>query len=131
MIYFLLVFQQLLASSTHIVGQAVGKSVDPSLVLIFRACIASLAFLMIIAAKRDGISDIERKDWLRIAALGVLNVPINQALFLEGLQHTSPANSALLYAMTPALVFILTLFIHREAPTKWKIVGIIMAFIGV
>ncbi|HET6513271.1 MAG TPA: DMT family transporter, partial [Candidatus Kapabacteria bacterium] len=119
MIYFLLVFQQLLASSTHIIGQDVGKNVDPSIVLIFRATIASVAFLLIIAAKRESIKAIEKKDWLRIIGLGVLNVPINQALFLEGLQFTSAANSALLYAMTPALVFILTLFIHREAPTKW------------
>jgi drug/metabolite transporter (DMT)-like permease len=131
MIYFLLVFQQLLASSTHIIGQDVGHNVDPSIVLIFRSCIASVAFLLIIAARREGITDIERKDWKRIFALAVLNVPINQALFLEGLQHTSAANSALLYAMTPALVFIFTLFIHREAPTKWKIVGIVAAFVGV
>jgi drug/metabolite transporter (DMT)-like permease len=131
MIYFLLVFQQLLASSTHIIGQDVGKHVDPSIVLIFRSCIASVAFLLIIAARRERIAHIERKDWWRILLLGVLNVPINQALFLEGLQFTSAANSALLYAMTPALVFILTLFIHREAPTKWKILGIVMAFVGV
>lgn len=131
MIYFLLVFQQFLASSTHIIGQDVGRAVDPSLVLIFRATIASAAFLLIIALKRESLKEIERNDWLRLALLGLLNVPINQALFLEGLQHTSAANSALLYAMTPALVFILTLFIHREAPTKWKIVGIIMAFVGV
>jgi drug/metabolite transporter (DMT)-like permease len=131
MIYFLLVFQQLLASSTHIIGQDVGHHVDPSIVLIFRSTIASVAFLLIIALKREGFADIEAKDWKRIFFLGVLNVPINQALFLEGLQHTSAANSALLYAMTPALVFILTLFIHREAPTKWKIVGIVLAFVGV
>ncbi len=131
MIYFLLVFQQLLASSTHIIGQDVGKHVDPSIVLLFRATIASVAFLLIIVAKRESIKTIEKKDWWRIIALGVLNVPINQALFLEGLQFTSAANSALLYAMTPALVFILTLFIHREAPTKWKILGIVMAFVGV
>jgi drug/metabolite transporter (DMT)-like permease len=131
MIYFLLVFQQLLASSTHIIGQDVGKHVDPSIVLLFRATIASVAFLLIIAAKRESIKSIEKKDWWRMIVLGVLNVPINQALFLEGLQFTSAANSALLYAMTPALVFILALFIHREAPTKWKILGIIMAFVGV
>lgn len=131
MIYFLLVFQQLLASSTHIIGQDVGRHVDPSIVLIFRSCIASIAFLLIIALRREKITRIERKDWWRILLLGVLNVPINQALFLEGLQFTSAANSALLYAMTPALVFILTLFIHREAPTKWKILGIVMAFVGV
>ncbi|HET6511423.1 MAG TPA: EamA family transporter [Candidatus Kapabacteria bacterium] len=131
MIYFLLVFQQLLASSTHIIGQDVGRAVDPSIVLLFRATIASAAFLLIIAVKGESLRTIERKDWLRLALLGLLNVPINQALFLEGLQHTSAANSALLYAMTPALVFLLTLFIHREAPTRWKILGIIMAFIGV
>ena len=131
MIYFLLVFQQFLASSTHIIGQDVGRAVDPSIVLLFRATIASAAFLLIMAVKGESLRTIERKDWLRLALLGLLNVPINQALFLEGLQHTSAAYSAVLYAMTPALVFILTLVIHREAPTRWKILGIIMAFVGV
>lgn len=131
MIYVLLVFQQLLASSTHLVGKELGDHVDPSITLLFRASIASIALYLIVKAKGEHFFAFEKRDWPKILFLGFLNIPINQWLFLEGLTHTSPANSALLYAMTPALVFILTLLIHREAPTKWKILGIVLAFIGV
>lgn len=131
MIYFLLAFQQLLASTTHIVGQSVGEQVEPVTVLIFRASIASVALLLIIWSRRSKEIPIERADWWKIALLGLLNVPINQWLFLEGLQHTTPANSALLYSMTPAMVFVMTLIAHREAPSMWKIVGIVLAFVGV
>jgi drug/metabolite transporter (DMT)-like permease len=130
-IYFWLVFQQMIASSTHIIGQDVGVHVQPTIVLLFRASIASVALYLILVAKREKLLVFERGDWSKLFLLGLLNVPINQWLFLEGLQHTSPANSALLYAMTPALVFLLTLLVHREAPTKWKILGIILAFVGV
>lgn len=131
MIYFLLVFLQLLASSTHIVAQDVGRSVDPSLVLFFRALIASVAYVLIMMFKGESIFSIDRKDWGGVFLLGALNIPINQKLYLEGLQYTSAANASLFYAMTPAFVFILTMIIHRELPTKWKTVGIIMAFAGV
>lgn len=56
---------------------------------------------------------------------------MNQLLYLEGIKLTTPANSALLYAMTPALVFIFTLLVHREAPSFWKVLGILIAFAGV
>lgn len=132
MIYFLLVFQQLLASTTHIVGQQAGQHMVPVLVLVFRASIASVALLILMRLTRSR-SDvpIQREDVSKLIWLGVLNVPINQWLFLEGLQFTTPANSALLYSMTPAFVFLLTLVVHRESPSVWKIVGIVIAFVGV
>ena len=62
--------------------------------------------------------------------IGLLNVPMNQLLYLHGVRYTTPANSALLYAMTPAMVFVFTLILHSERPSGRKVLGIATAFAG-
>lgn len=133
MVYFYLVLQQLIGSTTHLVAQDTSLLVAPSLVLLLRATGASLLFLPILFAteRRWNIfGRIERADYGRIFLLGLLNVPLNQLLYLNGVKYTTPANSALLYAMTPALVFIFTLIRHSERPTLGKVIGIVLAVVG-
>jgi drug/metabolite transporter (DMT)-like permease len=133
-VYFYLVLQQLIGSTTHIVAQDASEQVEPGLLLLLRAVGASLVFLMILfaAEKRWNIfHKVERKDMGRMVILGLLNVPINQLLFLNGIKYTTPANSALLYAMTPALVFLFTAILHSERPSFKKGLGIAIAFAGV
>jgi len=116
------------------VAQDASNALQPSLLLIFRASVASIIFLvwLILSGRTFHIfRGIERVDILKLIYLGILNIPMNQLLYLEGIKYTTPANSALLYAMTPALVFLFTLLVHREAPSLWKITGIIVAFTGV
>lgn len=134
MIYFLLFIQQLIASMTHIVGKDAVDSLPAPLVLTFRALIASFAlitFVMIRERRVNLLSGIPKKDILRLILLGVLNIPINQFFYLEGLKFTTPANSALLYAMTPAIVFLLAIRVHWEKLNWKKTSGIAVAFIGV
>jgi len=131
-IYFILVFQQLIASTTHLVAQDVTQHVDPLVVLLFRCSLASIALGAIILTRKSNKSKpIARADKWRLLIVGLLNVPINQFLYLEGIKLTSPANSALLYAMTPLFVFLLTLGVHRERASWKKWAGILIAFVGV
>jgi drug/metabolite transporter (DMT)-like permease len=134
MIYFILFFQQFLASTTHIVAQDVTVAVDPGIVLLFRALTASTLLFLILVVKGRGLSlfrGIEKADRMKLLIIGILNVPINQFLYLEGMRYTTPANGALLYGMTPAFVFLLALTVHRERLSAWKTVGIVVAFCGV
>ena len=134
MIYFLLFIQQSIASMTHIVGKEAVETLSPSLVLTFRATIASVALLLFVMIKERRINlfgGIETKDMWRLVLLGLLNIPFNQYLYLYGLKYTTPANSALLYAMTPAIVFVLAIRIHWERTNWKKITGIVVAFVGV
>ncbi len=133
MIYFWLILQQTIASVTHIVGQTAAHSLSPFVLLLFRASIASIS-LYVIVAIRDRtwniFSGITKADFGRLVVVGGLNILINQLLYLEGLQYTTPANSALLYALTPAIVFVLAIRVHWEKTNWKKIAGIAVAFIG-
>ncbi len=134
MIYFLLFIQQSIASMTHIVGKDAVETLSPSLVLTFRAVIASIALLGFVMVKEKRFNllyDVDRKDILRLILVGLLNIPFNQYLYLYGLKFTTPANSALLYAMTPAIVFLLAIRVHWEKMNWKKISGIVIAFVGV
>lgn len=133
MVYFYLILQQIIGSTTHLVAQDTSQLVAPSLVLLLRAGGSSLLFLPIlwVTEKRlNMFSRIERKDIGRLFLLGLLNVPINQFLYLHGVKYTTPANSALLYALTPAVVFLLLLIAGREKITPLKTGGIILALAG-
>jgi len=133
LIYFYLVLQQLIGSTTHLVAQDTSTAVAPVLVLLLRAVGASVLFvpILLLTERRWNIfRRIERSDYNRIVLLGVLNVPLNQFLYLNGVKYTTPANSALLYAMTPAMVFLLTLVTKSERPTATKAFGIFIALVG-
>jgi drug/metabolite transporter (DMT)-like permease len=71
------------------------------------------------------------REWLRVAILGVLLVPLNQYLFLVGLRDTAPGHAALLYAMTPLGVLLLQSALHRRAPPLTKWVAVLVALAGV
>jgi drug/metabolite transporter (DMT)-like permease len=72
-----------------------------------------------------------RREWLHIAGLGVLLVPMNQYLFLRGLRDTVPAHPPLFYAMTPVGVLLLQAALARRLPPAQKIAGVVLAFAGV
>jgi drug/metabolite transporter (DMT)-like permease len=133
-VYFYLILQQLIGSTTHLVAQDASENVQPGLLLLLRAVGASLVFLMILftTEKRWNIFHrVAREDMGRMVLIGILNVPMNQLLYLHGIKYTTPANSALLYAMTPAMVFLFTAIMHSERPSFKKGLGIAIAFVGV
>lgn len=118
---------------THIIGQDVAREASPPLILLLRATIASTILLpvtMALEKKVNLFAGWTRNDVIRLFIIGLLNIPINQFLYLEGLRFTTPANSALLYALTPAIVFIFALIVHRERESWKKWLGIALAMAG-
>ena len=71
------------------------------------------------------------RQWLQVAGLGLLLVPMNQYLFLVGLRDTAPGHAALLYAMTPLGVLLLQAAMHRRAPPMGKWIAVLIALAGV
>jgi drug/metabolite transporter (DMT)-like permease len=133
LIYFLLFIQQLIASMTHIVGKDALETLPPPIALLLRTTLASISLLIVVTIKRKKLNlfkGITQKDLFRLAILGFLNVLTNQFIYFEGLHLTSPADSSLLYAMTPAIVFLFLLFMHGEKTNWKKTAGIAVALTG-
>lgn len=128
--YFLLIIQQLIASGTHIIGKTLTQSVEPSVVLFFRALVVSSAYLIFFSLFQKFVKKIEKKDIWIFILMGLLNIPLNQFLFLNALERTSAPNVALEYALTPAFVLIIARIFLKEKLSKLKTIGVAVAISG-
>lgn len=130
MIYILLLLQQLIASGTHIVAKSLTSEVAPPVVLFFRASLVSFLYLFVLYFKRDTFKKVTKKDWLKFILIGLLNIPINQFLFLTAMEMTFAPNVAFAYSLVPAFVLIISVSFFKEKTTKLKLLGIVLAVIG-
>lgn len=128
--YYILILQQIIASTTHIIAKNVLLSVPSPLLLVLRASIASLGYIVYLMFKKEKLFRIERKDILGLVILAILNIPINQFLFFISLKYTSPPNVALAYALTPAFILIIAYFFLKEKLSRLKTLGIAIALGG-
>ncbi|MCC6536139.1 MAG: DMT family transporter [Bryobacterales bacterium] len=71
-----------------------------------------------------------RASW-KVLGIGLLGVGLNQFLFLLGLVRTTVAHSAILIAMTPMMVLLLSAWVGHERITRTKLVGLALAMSGV
>lgn len=73
---------------------------------------------------------VKRKDILRLAFCAVFGVAINQILFFEGLNLSTPINASLIMLIVPILVLIASHFLLKERITAKKVIGIIIGIGG-
>ncbi len=128
-IYLLLIFLQVVVSLSHIIVRATVQSIDPNIVSLLRLGIATIVFAVWQYPKRAEFMAIERADYKHFILLGIFNL-VGQMLFIGGLRYTIPPNAALLYALTPAVVFCMSALLFGERGSRLKIMGLAIAFLG-
>lgn len=77
-----------------------------------------------------------RRDWLALAALGLVGHCIYQFLFVGGVARTSVANSSLLLAASPVLITIIGVALYRVASVGERVttmhwVGTLLSLAGI
>lgn len=128
--YFLTFIFQLQASGTHIIAKNVTSFVNPEILMLFRSMIAMSIYIIWMLFNHKKVIKIERQDWSKVLLLGLLNIPLNQFLFLIAAKLTTASNVSLAYALTPAFVLILAVSFFGEKANGKKIWGIAIAFFG-
>ena len=73
---------------------------------------------------------IDKKDIFRLSICGVFGVAINQLLFFEGLNLTTPINAAIVMTINPILVILLSFVIIKETITTRRLLGIFLGLFG-
>jgi drug/metabolite transporter (DMT)-like permease len=116
-----------LSAGTYIAGKRALAELSPLEVALVRFALASVVHAVVLRRLRVRF---ERGDLAGLAALGVLAVAVNQALFLGGLALSTPGHAALLYATTPIFVFLVERVRGKERATGRKVAGIAVAFAG-
>ena len=73
---------------------------------------------------------VDRKDILLLATCAIFGVAINQLLFFEGLNLTTPINAAIVMTINPILVILFSALIIGETITFRKTIGIFLGLLG-
>ncbi len=126
----LVIFQQVIASFSHIVAKDITSELPPTTVLFIRASIAALVFIIWIIFKKKYKIKIEKSDYLKLLILGLINIPINQFLFFQAISRTTAPNVSLAYALTPIFVFIIAFIYLKEKLSLKRFLGIMIAVGG-
>ena len=73
---------------------------------------------------------VAKGDLFKLSLCGLFGVAINQMLFFEGLNLTTPINAAVIMVTNPILVLIAGTFLASETITKRKMSGIFLGATG-
>ena len=116
------------------------RELDPQAFNAVRMAVASLAFLVVMGVARvwpesrtggsspaneppilRSAAPLTRRDWVHLAALGVVGHVLYQFLFIGGLARTSVANSSLMLATTPVVIAVASALLGHEkiSRTHW------------
>jgi drug/metabolite transporter (DMT)-like permease len=130
-LYPALTLHLLISSATFLVAKFVLGAMPVFCVALLRFALAAAALAGIWWARGGRFGEVHRADWRGLLWLGVLAVPLNQGLFLTGVQRSSPAHAALFYSTTPMFVLLLSALRGEERVTLKKVAGIVIALAGV
>src|SRR3990172_9859304 len=123
-----MLFHTVLAAGTYVAAKRALDELSAFELALVRFTLAGAVYAGLLWARRVRI---RRGDLLALAGLGIIAVPLNQGLFLAGLARSTPGHAALLYALTPLFVFLISRARLGERPTAAKLFGIALAFPGV
>jgi len=123
-----LLLVQILFGLWPVAGAAVLQVMSPPALIGFRLLLG--APLLALAAALPWQRPPALADLGRLALLGALGISINQLLFAEGLSRAGPVNASLSILLMPALTLVFTSIAGIERPTRTRLVGVALAFVG-
>lgn len=101
---------------------------QPRVIILMRVAGAVLVFWIISAFFEK--QKIDKKDFLKLAILGLLGTAINQVMFFEGLNLSTPINASIIIVGVPILVLVFSHFLLKEPLTRNNLIGVILGFSG-
>lgn len=89
------------------------------------------AVLAPFALKGSQFSGFTRRDWITVAALGLVGNTLYQFLFITGIDGTLAGNAALILAMTPVFVAVFSALLGQERVRLAGWFGIVLSTAGI
>ncbi len=99
--------------------------------VLLRSTTAVLFFWLIASSlQKNQKQKIQPKDFGLFLLCGLFGICLNQLLFFQGLEYTTPINGAIIMTLSPIIIIIVAYFFHKEKITLPKIVGITLGLLG-
>ncbi|MDR1371345.1 MAG: DMT family transporter [Dysgonamonadaceae bacterium] len=127
--HLIIVFVNILFAVNMIVSKSLlHDEISPEGLTLARVLFACIAFwITSLFVKKEKVN---RKDLGMLFLCGMLGIAINQALFIEGLDMTSPVDASILTTCTPMFVMVFAFFLLKEPITLKKTGGVIIGAAG-
>jgi drug/metabolite transporter (DMT)-like permease len=114
--------------STFVLVKDLVAQVPPMFMLTIRFAIGALALtLLITLARRWSGFSMRELGW---GALMGLAIGLGYAFQTVGLQYTSASNAGFITGLLVVIAPVLGIFILRQMPTNWAVLGLVMATMG-
>jgi drug/metabolite transporter (DMT)-like permease len=105
---------------------------SPLALALVRAIAAAIVFGILFLLLRDWSRlRLTRAQWLHFALIAFFGITMNQLVFIEGVAHTNVPHAALIIAVEPVMVLVLSVMMRLEALTTLKFAGMAVSFTGV
>ena len=124
-----LLLQATISAGTFLVAKRALVEVPVTTLMLWRFLLTAVVFGLLLLML-PGPALPPRRAVLAAVLLGLLAGPLNQGLFFAGLQRSTAAHAALLYALTPIGVYLYSVLRGLEAPSARAGVGLLLAFAG-
>lgn len=131
-LYSLLGLMLLFWSLNYVIGKVALREFPPVLLTCLRTTLAG-AFILPIYLWREAGNG-QAWSWRELSGLlllGIFGVIANQLFFVLGLAWTSVAHASIVVTLMPILVLLLAAFLGQERITARKVVGMMIAAMGV
>jgi len=112
---------------TFLKGQGFTESFS---IAFWRLIIASLIFIVIIAARRSFGWSLLRKDFRRVSVLGIL-LGLHFILFVSAVLDTTIINATVLVNTTPIWSMFVSSLVFKLKSSRLAVSGIVLSFVGV
>lgn len=128
--YLRLVAAVLLWGGTFTAGRVAVQSVGPFSAAFCRFAIAS-GCLLLLGGRIDGrLPRLTARQWPWVLLLGLTGIFAYNALFLMGLQTVPAGRGALIIALNPVVIALVSAAIFGERLSSLKLAGIVLSFTG-
>ncbi len=131
MLYFRLALVTLFWSGTVIAMRIGGQTFGPFWGATLRYALASAAFLPLVFGKGKHPFQMTRRQWMHVFFLGLTGVFLYNYFVFRGLRTVQANHAALIMAMNPILVMLVSSRLHGDRITRRRLAGALISLTGV
>lgn len=104
----------------------------PMALSLVRAIAVAITFGILFLLLRDwSLLRLTRRQWMHFVVIAFFGVTMNQLLFINGVAYTNVPHAALIVAVEPVMVLVLSVVMRLEVLTALKFAGMAMSLTGV
>ena len=126
----LIVAANVLAGASYPAQKLALEGLPAASVSALRNVVALVPMAFLIARRRTRIGGWERREWLRLGALGIFAYALPMLFGIVGVELASASNASILILLEPVTIVVLAWFVLRERVRARTAAGVALGLVG-